>query len=100
MNKILKQVVELENQGYQFEAAEASFDLLVTTGGRATYQPHFELVQYHTSVVSRGGRADYRSHRQAARSTTNCVTKWPRATVRSTLWTLPCERRSMVIFRA
>lgn len=55
MNRILKQVVELENQGYQFEAAEASFDLLVKRAA-GTYQPHFELVQYHTSVVSRGGQ--------------------------------------------
>jgi 2-isopropylmalate synthase len=54
MNQILKQVVELENQGYQFEAAEASFDLLVKRAA-GMYQPHFELVQYHTSVVSRGG---------------------------------------------
>lgn len=54
MNSILKQVVDLENQGYQFEAAEASFDLLVKRAA-GTYQPHFELVQYHTSVVSRGG---------------------------------------------
>ena len=55
MNKILKQVVELENNGYQFEAAEASFDLLVK---RATgsFTPHFELVKYQTSVVSRGGQ--------------------------------------------
>ena len=29
MDKILSQVVALENSGYQFEAAEASFDLLV-----------------------------------------------------------------------
>ena len=29
MDKILAQVVSLENEGYQFEAAEASFDLLV-----------------------------------------------------------------------
>jgi len=54
MDRILKQVVELENQGYQFEAAEASFDLLVKRAA-GTYQPHFELVQYHTSVVSRSG---------------------------------------------
>ncbi len=54
MNSILKQVVDLENQGYQFEAAEGSFDLLVKRAA-GTYKPHFELVQYHTSVVSRGG---------------------------------------------
>ncbi len=54
MNEILKQVVDLENRGYQFEAAEASFDLLVKRAA-GTFQPHFELVQFHTSVVSRGG---------------------------------------------
>lgn len=55
MNTILQQVVDLENNGYQFEAAEASFDLLIQRAAGA-YQPHFELVQYHTSVVSRGGK--------------------------------------------
>ncbi len=54
MNTILKQVVDLENQGYQFEAAEASFDLLVKRAA-GSYEPHFELIHYHTSVVSRGG---------------------------------------------
>ena len=34
MERVLKQVVELENRGYQFEAAEASFDLLVQRRGR------------------------------------------------------------------
>ena len=29
MAKILNQVQDLENEGYEFEAAEASFDLLV-----------------------------------------------------------------------
>ncbi len=54
MNRILKQVVDLENRGYQFEAAEGSFDLLVKRAA-GTFEPHFELVQYHASVVSRGG---------------------------------------------
>jgi len=47
--------VELENRGYQFEAAEASFDLLVKRLA-GTFTPHFELVKYHTSVESRGGQ--------------------------------------------
>lgn len=54
MDQVLKQVVDLENKGYQFEAAEASFDLLIRKLA-GTHTPHFELVQYHTSVVSRGG---------------------------------------------
>lgn len=53
MNQILAQVVELENRGYQFEAAEGSFDLLIQRAA-GTFTPHFELVHYHTSVVSRG----------------------------------------------
>jgi 2-isopropylmalate synthase len=56
MDRVLKQVVELENRGYQFEAAGASFDLLIQRAA-GTYAPHFELVQYHTSVVSRGPRS-------------------------------------------
>jgi 2-isopropylmalate synthase len=47
--KILARVEELENQGYQFEAAEASFELLVKKI-MGTYKPSFELVKYHTAV--------------------------------------------------
>ncbi len=45
MDKILAEVVKLENQGYQFESAGASFDLLVkrTVG---TFQPHFHPIKY------------------------------------------------------
>ncbi|MCR9119063.1 MAG: citramalate synthase [bacterium] len=52
MDAILAQVVELENQGYQFEAAEASFDLLVQKS-LGEFTPHFELVKYHVEVVRR-----------------------------------------------
>ncbi len=47
--KILKAVQNLENEGYQFEAAEASFEILVkkTLG---TYKPSFDLVKYHVNV--------------------------------------------------
>jgi len=50
--KILLCVQELENQGYQFEAANASFDLLVKKI-MGTYKPAFELVKYHTIVEKR-----------------------------------------------
>ncbi len=46
---ILKRVQELENEGYQFEAAEASFDILVTKV-MGTYTPRFELQKYHVNV--------------------------------------------------
>jgi len=49
--KVLARVVELEGIGYQFEAARASFELLVLQcAGR--YQPHFELVNYHVTVAT------------------------------------------------
>jgi 2-isopropylmalate synthase len=49
MNTILRRVVELENEGYQFEAAGASFDLLVKRCA-GTYEPRFELLKYHIDV--------------------------------------------------
>jgi len=54
---ILRQVADLENKGYSFEGAEASFDLLVkkATGG---YQKLFELVGYRVIVEKRGGDTD------------------------------------------
>ncbi len=47
--KILAQVVKMENAGYQFEAAEASFDLLVRRCA-GTFRPHFERLSFHVSV--------------------------------------------------
>jgi len=49
MKTILDEVVALENQGYQFEAARASFDLLVQRCA-GQFQEHFELVKYHVEV--------------------------------------------------
>ncbi len=51
MDRILAEVVKLENEGYQFEAAEASFDLLVRRLS-GNFQPHFETLKYHVSVES------------------------------------------------
>jgi 2-isopropylmalate synthase len=47
--KILARVQELENQGWQFEAANASFDLLVRKI-MGTYKPAFEMLKYTTMV--------------------------------------------------
>ena len=51
-HKILNRVQELENEGYQFEAADASFDLLVKKV-MDTYKQAFELVKYHVTVEQR-----------------------------------------------
>lgn len=46
--QILETIKEMEHQGYQFEAADASFELLVKKVlGR--FAPHFRLLMYRTS---------------------------------------------------
>ena len=46
--QILERIKEMEHQGYQFEAADASFELLVKKVlGR--FSPHFKLLMYRTS---------------------------------------------------
>ncbi len=49
MDQILARVVELENQGYQFEAAQGSFDLLVKKCA-GNYHPHFERLHFRVNV--------------------------------------------------
>ncbi len=49
MAKILNQVQELENEGYEFEAAEASFDLLVKKAA-GLYEPKFQRLAYRVNV--------------------------------------------------
>ncbi len=49
MAKILHQVQDLENDGYEFEAAEASFDLLVRKC-LGVYQPKFERLHYRVNI--------------------------------------------------
>ncbi|MBX3444525.1 MAG: citramalate synthase [Planctomyces sp.] len=49
MKRILDRVVELEGAGFQFEAAEASFDLLVKKQA-GQYEPKFRRLHYHVFV--------------------------------------------------
>jgi 2-isopropylmalate synthase len=53
LHKILESLKELENQGYQFEGAEASFELLMK---KATghYQRFFDLLGYRVIAEKRG----------------------------------------------
>jgi 2-isopropylmalate synthase len=50
---VLDKIKSLENQGYEFEAADASFELLVRKA-LGQYQPFFELVEYHVSIRKNG----------------------------------------------
>jgi 2-isopropylmalate synthase len=56
MAKILNQVQDLENEGYEFEAAEASFDLLVKKVA-GLYQPKFERLAYRVNIETEGKAA-------------------------------------------
>jgi len=49
MTKILHMVQDLENQGYEFEAAEASFDLLVKKA-TGLYKPWFDRLSYRVKT--------------------------------------------------
>jgi 2-isopropylmalate synthase len=49
MARILNEVQDLENAGYEFEAAEASFDLLVRRAA-GLYRPKFERLAYRVNV--------------------------------------------------
>ncbi len=53
MKAILDRVVDLENEGYQFEASEASFDLLVKKCA-GTYEPKFQRIHYRVNVETTG----------------------------------------------
>ncbi len=51
---ILAEVKRLESEGYEFEAAEASFELLIRKQLNLL-QPSFELLEYHVSHRHRAG---------------------------------------------
>ncbi len=55
MRGILDLVKQRENEGYEFEAAEASFELLMRKE-LGLYQPSFELLEYHTTHRTHGER--------------------------------------------
>jgi 2-isopropylmalate synthase len=56
---ILKHLKELEEQGYEFEAAEASFELLIRHHLK-TYRPFFDLKEFHCTF-RRDGVRDYQT---------------------------------------
>jgi 2-isopropylmalate synthase len=49
MDDILARVVAMESDGYQFEAADATFELLVRKC-EDKFRPHFERLKYHVNV--------------------------------------------------
>ncbi|HEX4141992.1 MAG TPA: citramalate synthase [Pirellulales bacterium] len=57
MDKILARVVELESRGYQFEAAQGSFDLLIRRCA-GTYRSHFERLNFRVNVETAAADAE------------------------------------------
>lgn len=53
--EVLQQIKQLENQGYAFETADASVELLLRRT-RANYKPPFEMIDFTTNVEHRRGR--------------------------------------------
>ena len=53
MRQALEQIKQMENEGYCFEAAEASLELLMHRSS-GKYAPHFELVEARTTIDKRG----------------------------------------------
>jgi 2-isopropylmalate synthase len=53
--KVLARIKDLENQGFAFEAAEASVELMMRRE-RADYKPFFELIDFLVIVEHRDGR--------------------------------------------
>ena len=54
--KVLQRLMELENEGYQFEAAEASFEMLIRkTLGEKWYRPLWTLDHYRCIILRRDG---------------------------------------------
>ncbi len=95
MEKILDRVQVLENEGYQFEAAEASFDLLVMKVAGA-YEPKFEPrpLPGQRRDFRRNGRPVTEATIKLARRRKARNTSWPKGTARSTPSTRHCARRS------
>lgn len=57
VQSILAEVKRLESEGYEFEAAEASFELLIRKQLKL-HTPNFELLEYHVSHRRHGGSSN------------------------------------------
>lgn len=72
--KILQEVKRLENEGYEFEAAEASFNLLIHKQlGR--HMPLFDLQEYHCSY-RRAGHVEWNKCEATVRIRVNNVEEY------------------------
>jgi 2-isopropylmalate synthase len=55
---VVQRIKELESRGFQFEAAEGSFEMLIRRSD-ADYRPPFELLDFTVSIEKRGSNEVY-----------------------------------------
>lgn len=56
--ELVQRIKELENRGFQFEAAEGSFEMLIRRS-RSDYKPPFELLDFTVIIEKRGNNSIY-----------------------------------------
>ena len=97
MTSVLDSLKRLEYEGYHFEVADGSLELLLrdSTGWGQSF---FELESYRVIADQGEGPVD-RGHREGPGRATSGSSPPPRETVRSTPWTAPCGRPSAAATR-
>jgi 2-isopropylmalate synthase len=80
-------------RGYQYEAADASFELLLRRDA-GVFEPLFELVSWRVTVEQHADGHVDSDAKIASASTASASSATPRATARSTRSTRRCARRS------
>ena len=94
VGRVVERVKELEARGYTFEAADASFELLLRDELAGERLRHFDVESWRVIVERRAGRrGGQRGHRQAARPRASGSSPPARATGRSTRSTTRCGWR-------
>jgi 2-isopropylmalate synthase len=89
---VLEQIKQLEAQGFTFEGAEASVELMLRRA-HPSYVPPFELIDFMVVVERRRGRGLLAEATVKVRVGPKLCTPPPRAMGRSTPWTPRCARR-------
>ena len=103
LNDLVDTLKRMEHEGYHFEVADASLELLMRRAG-GWEQPWFEVESFRVitdDVASRrhARRRHHRGHDQGARRRRAGRSPPPRATARSTRSTPRCGRRSAAATR-
>ena len=96
VGRITKRVKDLESRGYTFEAADASFELLLLEEVEGVRPSYFEIESWRVITETSAHRPARPSRRRPSSCSPAARASSPpaRGTVRSTRWTRRCARRS------